>query len=120
MPTKEQEEREARRWYARNKHKLPPQELPRERVVMPDTEPRQTRRERTRVYSNAEMSVIAGAEGGVVYSEANRYVPIQGTDMQVDLQSAAMSARVEAALQVLPVNQVTLLVRYHLEGRTLR
>lgn len=105
------EEREARRWMRRNKHHLEPEEPPRHRVRGGDGL-------HDRVLVGGALLEV-GEDVGVVYSESNRFVPIQGTDRELDLESAALGARVNRALATLPARQQELLRAHYIEGLTL-
>lgn len=104
------ERRAAKRWWARNQGRLP--QLPQqERVVSP---------------SGLTARLILGLasdeaklEHGVVYDERHRFVPLQGFDTELDLDSAHTAALVERAMGTLPVSQQNLLNRHYLEGRPL-
>jgi DNA-directed RNA polymerase specialized sigma24 family protein len=108
------EEKAAKRWYARNEGKLPPSRLPRE----------QADKGRVRTFTNAEYSALRGSELGVVYSEAGRFLPLQGGMPGVDTEERDEARRAyedafDAAFDSLPKRQQTLLLAHYIEGLSL-
>ena len=107
------EEREARRWMARNKHRLPAEEPMRPRLRDEGGVPAVDRL----LIGGALMEV--GSDVEAVFSERNRFVPLQGSDRELDLASAATGVRVNRALAILPVAQQELLRAHYIEGLSL-
>lgn len=109
------EERAARKWYARNAHRLGSEE--------PEA-PRIPGHRRVRTFSNAEYSALLGSELGVVYSEGGRFIPLQGTmpsvgDEENVEQRRALEQRFDTAWDTLAERQQDLLLAHYVEGLTL-
>lgn len=58
-------------------------------------------------------------EEPTVYDERQRFVPMQGRDHEIDVQSASMAARVNHVLSFLSESQEELLRAYYIEGLSL-
>jgi hypothetical protein len=106
------EKARAKAWLRTNKHKLAPV-VRRERIESDQDHGEFGRTERL-------VQMWEGMEDEpTVYDEKQRFVPIQGRDAAIDVQSAAMSARVAHVLSFLSEEQGELLRAYYLEGRSL-
>jgi DNA-directed RNA polymerase specialized sigma24 family protein len=115
--SREQDERAAAAWWKRNAKKVPG-------GVSGQQSPAGRR--------DAYGRIGEGGQGGrrvfqlldewdienwpVVYDERNRFVPLQGQDHNIDLASAAMSARVRHVLSFMPESQRQELVAHYVEG----
>lgn len=110
IEAKMREERSrAERWLKQNRAKLPPEEPTSGQVQNADG--KMVRREVALVDGRFKWELMR-----VVYDEASRFVPMQGQDMRINIESMAMAKRVNHVLTFMPVEQRELLLNYYIEG----